>query len=155
MNVLELSKYVIASYSENNCEISNLKLQKILYYVQGYFLRKNALAFDEEIYNWPYGPVIQETYYGYKSFGVTPISADKNPSSCYLRDLSKKSKRLIDNIIKRTFPLESFELVKMTREEEPWETTKNGEIINKNKIYNYFKANDSLGLYTDNLKAIN
>ena len=43
--------------------MSNLKLQKMLYYEQGFHLAKfNTPLFDEEIEAWMYGPVVPAVY---------------------------------------------------------------------------------------------
>ena len=53
MDVKDLAIGIISYYNNNNLRISNLKLQKILYYVQGYVLKEtNHPAFNAEIYNW-------------------------------------------------------------------------------------------------------
>ncbi len=38
MNAIDLSKNIIAYAAMNECQVTNLKLQKTLYYVQGYYL---------------------------------------------------------------------------------------------------------------------
>ena len=69
MDVKDLAIGIISYYNNNNLRISNLKLQKILYYVQGYVLKEtNHPAFNAEIYNWQYGPVVEEVYFEYNQF---------------------------------------------------------------------------------------
>ena len=59
--VLDVSRYIINYCNENYYLISNLKLQKILYFVQAFFLEaKNEECFREEIEAWDFGPVIPE-----------------------------------------------------------------------------------------------
>ena len=59
MNAIDLSKNIIAYAAMNECQVTNLKLQKTLYYVQGYYLyRFGKPLFDDEIVNWAYGPVV-------------------------------------------------------------------------------------------------
>lgn len=44
--------------------ISNLKVQKMLYYVQGYHLALyDDRFFNEEIMAWQYGPVVPDVYH--------------------------------------------------------------------------------------------
>ena len=57
----------------NECQVTNLKLQKTLYYVQGYYLyRFGKPLFDDEIVNWAYGPVVPEAYFEFCSYGANP-----------------------------------------------------------------------------------
>ena len=47
--------------------ISNLKLQKLLYYAQGSFLAiKDIPLFDDNLLAWVHGPVVNEVYQEYK-----------------------------------------------------------------------------------------
>ena len=47
--------------------ITNLKLQKVLYFVQAYYLAKlNRPLFPDNIEAWEYGPVIPSVYRKYK-----------------------------------------------------------------------------------------
>ncbi|WP_275442883.1 Panacea domain-containing protein [Petralouisia muris] len=48
-SVLEIAKYIIDKCTEDRCPVSNLQLQKILYYVQREFLQQGTKAFPEEI----------------------------------------------------------------------------------------------------------
>ena len=53
MNAIELSKNIIAYAAMNGYQVTNLKLQKTLYYVQGYYLaRFGKPLFADEIVNW-------------------------------------------------------------------------------------------------------
>ena len=69
-NVLGVSRYIINYCNENYYLISNLKLQKILYFVQAFFLEaKNEECFREEIEAWDFGPVVPEVYREYRKYG--------------------------------------------------------------------------------------
>jgi Uncharacterized phage-associated protein len=59
--------------------ISNLKLQKLLYYVQGFALAMyDKPLFDEDIEAWMYGPVVPCVYQEYKEFGSGAIEFDSD-----------------------------------------------------------------------------
>lgn len=73
-NALDLSKYIISKCVKDNCPISNLQLQKILYYIQKDFLRRGKIAFLDDIEAWQFGPVIPNVYYHYCGYGAMPIS---------------------------------------------------------------------------------
>lgn len=46
---MEIAQYIINKCTLEKCPISNLQLQKILYYVQKTFLQNDMLAFSDEI----------------------------------------------------------------------------------------------------------
>ena len=81
MNAIELSKNIIAYAAMNGYQVTNLKLQKTLYYVQGYYLaRFGKPLFADEIVNWAYGPVVPEAYFKFCSYGAAPIEAEDIPN---------------------------------------------------------------------------
>ena len=66
---MEIAQYIINKCTLEKCPISNLQLQKILYYVQKTFLQNDMLAFSDEIEAWQFGPVVREVYNKYCGFG--------------------------------------------------------------------------------------
>ncbi|MCD7957025.1 MAG: DUF4065 domain-containing protein [Lachnospiraceae bacterium] len=72
---LDLSKYIICKCIKDNHPISNLQLQKILYYIQKEFLKHDSCAFSDEIEAWQFGPVVPVVYYYYCGFGSMTITS--------------------------------------------------------------------------------
>jgi len=78
-----LSAKDVASYfielasKESENDLTNLKLQKILYYAQAESLNSDnkKLLFTDQIEAWQYGPVINDVYQWLKGCGAYPISA--------------------------------------------------------------------------------
>ena len=67
----------LANQSEDD-QMTNLKLNKLLYYAQGAFLARTGKAlFDQSIEAWPLGPVVPEIYHKYKVCGKGPISSSE------------------------------------------------------------------------------
>jgi uncharacterized phage-associated protein len=63
---LDIANKILAKASSSDSEelISNMKLQKLLYYQQGFHLAYfGTPLFDEEIETWMYGPVVPAVYY--------------------------------------------------------------------------------------------
>jgi uncharacterized phage-associated protein len=58
--------------------ISNLKLQKLLYYIQGWHLGiYGTPAFSEEIQAWVHGPVVPAIFQKYRDFKWNPIEVNQ------------------------------------------------------------------------------
>lgn len=97
-NVLTVARYIINRCNENNRTISNLKLQKMLYFVQAEFLvEKGEACFSEKIQAWNFGPVVPEVYQQYKVYGAANI-----PSRRRLVDrtiISEADKKIIDDMV--------------------------------------------------------
>lgn len=70
---IEIAKYIINKCTVDRHPISNLQLQKILYYVQRSFLLVGQLAFNDDIEAWQFGPVVREVYNQYCGFGASKI----------------------------------------------------------------------------------
>eukprot|EP00826_Nyctotherus_ovalis_P042107 TRINITY_DN4299_c0_g1_i16.p2 TRINITY_DN4299_c0_g1~~TRINITY_DN4299_c0_g1_i16.p2 ORF type:complete len:120 (+),score=6.22 TRINITY_DN4299_c0_g1_i16:161-520(+) len=77
-------------------EITNLKMQKLLYYAQGTYLAlKDEKLFDEDLVAWTHGPVVKEIYYDfcqYKSGGIkcVQINNEIKPS-----DIDKETQGIL------------------------------------------------------------
>ncbi len=75
-NVIDVCRHVINYSNEHDYGVSNLKLQKLLYFIQAYFLtnkKDNTPCFDEKIEAWDFGPVVPEAYHEYKQYGSGDI----------------------------------------------------------------------------------
>ncbi len=72
---LDLAKYIVYKCVKDNEPISNLQLQKILYYIQKYYLNEfNVPFFADDFEAWQFGPVVPNVYYHYCGYGAMPIS---------------------------------------------------------------------------------
>lgn len=118
-DAIDVAEYVLW-YCEKVLDkpITNLKLQKILYYIQGEYLAKyKEPLFDNDIEAWAYGPVVPDVYYEYKKYISGPIKG-VNPLN---KDLfTKKEKSLIRSIVKRNYTKNVWSLVQETHQESPW-----------------------------------
>lgn len=58
------------------CEdLTNMKLNKLLYYAQGHYLKKTGgVLFSDKIEAWEHGPVVFDVYQRYKKYGDSPIT---------------------------------------------------------------------------------
>ncbi|WP_270448721.1 Panacea domain-containing protein [Lactobacillus delbrueckii] len=73
-DVFRVSNFVIDTAKENNVELTNLKLQKILFFLQGFYLHKyKKRLINGEFAKWQYGPIEREVYDCFKSNGSSPI----------------------------------------------------------------------------------
>ena len=100
VNVLDIAKKIIAKTDvEVGDTISNLKLQKLLYYMQGYHLAFfDTELFCEDIVAWQYGPVVQEVYYKYDEFGKGAIDIPKNNDN--IISLTDEQENLFNSVYK-------------------------------------------------------
>lgn len=105
-SALDLSKYIISKCVREHCPISNLQLQKILYYIQKDFLSRGRIAFSDEIEAWQFGPVVPNVYYKFCGFGAMPITHDFGNIP-----IGASDKPIIDGIVEAKRDLAPWELV--------------------------------------------
>lgn len=70
---LDVAKYIVNESTLKNYQISNLKLQKILFFLQREFLKQGKEAFEDDIEAWQFGPVVPVVYQEFCMFGANPI----------------------------------------------------------------------------------
>lgn len=127
-SALDLAKYSITRCVSNGNPISNLQLQKILYYIQKDFVQRGDIAFLDTIEAWQFGPVVPVTYYQFCGFGSMPIIIK------YKLDKAE-SMRNIDAIIDAKSKLDPWEMVEDThRPEGAWARIYAGGAGNRTEI---------------------
>ena len=133
-NALDVAHYIVKYSNEHNYEISNLKLQELLYFVQALFLvmsNGTIPCFKEEIEAWPFGPVIPKVYDEYKIYGSLEIPYSKakyilNKSlelEEYVYDeniISENDKLNINKVIEHFKDKSTYELVNLIHNQDPW-----------------------------------
>lgn len=72
-SALDVAKYIISKCTTEHDAVSNMQLQKILYYIQKWFLQNDLIAFDDDFEAWHFGPVIPVVYNKYCGYGGMPI----------------------------------------------------------------------------------
>lgn len=123
-------------------DMTNLKLQKLLYYAQGLYLAQyNKPLFREKILAWEHGPVIKEVYDQYKSFGGNGIKFSGSNIS-----FADNIEEFLEKIYNRFGQYSAWKLRNMTHEEEPWQKTEQNSEIKTNIMKEYFRKN-TYGLF--------
>ena len=147
MDVKELAIGIISYYNDVNKQISNLKLQKILYYIQGYVIKEFSDAvFDSKIYNWPYGPVVEEIYFEYNEYRAKNIILKEDDRKNFLlKDKTPRGKLILD-VLKSCADKTAYQLVRMTHDEDPWKNSKSHDEITIKSISEYFSKHDPLNI---------
>ncbi len=154
--IYNLTLYIIHRSIEIGSPVSNLHIQKLLYYIQANFLVNNdAACFKEDILNWRYGPTVEEVYSELREFSSDPI--DKVPTLEVFSmnkfeyekinlniDEFKEDKHLIDEVVDSYMGMRVYQLVQKTNNEKPCQETKKNEVISKRMIKKYYKENKNL-----------
>ena len=118
--------------------ISNLKLQKLVYYAQGFYLAIfDTPLFEEEIEAWAHGPVVPELYHEYKTSGKNSIDVELTVKLPFTED----EYNLIDEVYSVFGQFSAWKLRNLTHEESPWVNHEAmAEVIPKAELKEYFKT---------------
>ncbi len=121
VSCFEVANYFIWLAKETGSFVSNLKLQKLVYYAQAWHLAIHGTPlFAEDFQAWVHGPVIPELYQKYKSFRWQPIVVDVTPQ------LSSTLIKFLESVSDEYFSCDGYELERMTHSEAPWILARGG-----------------------------
>ena len=119
--------------------MTNIRLNKLLYFAQGYSLAKYGESlFDDPIEAWPKGPVVPTIYRHYKSFGKNMV-VDVPPERTAFSD---QDYSLLFDILPAAEPYSTNELINLTHQPgTPWTKVyeeKKNRVIPPEMIREYF-----------------
>lgn len=137
-SVFDVANYFLLLDDNNDGEgISNLKLQKLCYYAQGFHLAIfNTPLFNEEIEAWAHGPVVPELYHRFKVFGSGSITPENYPVY-----LTHQQSQLIDEVYTVFGQYSAWKLRNMTHDEPTWANhERDADIIPKHEMQEYFRT---------------
>ena len=134
--VLDVCRYIINYSNREDYGVSNLKLQKLLYFIQVYFLmnsENHEPCFSEKIEAWDFGPVVPVAYHEYKQYGSTDIPPVESyidfdvddPWSASMEEYNEdcildEDKDLINAVITKLADFSATDLVTITHNQAPW-----------------------------------
>lgn len=153
---LEIARYAINYINIHEKNISNLKLQKILYYIQAAFLIElEEVCFSDAIICWQHGPVVKIVYNEFKIYGADSIPIQKDITKLVFKDgifkferipysdeqIDSGHKKLLNAVLDGLMPYDAWFLVERTHEEAPWKDLNNhyNSEIYPEKIKTYFE----------------
>lgn len=144
-----VAKTMIDLAAERNLSVTNLTLQKLLYFAHGLMLVRSGDALvDEPFQAWKYGPVVESLYHDLKIFGTSQISPDAGyiPNWPGLPpDEASVARRAIADVLDQLGGMSGGQLINVSHDPNgPWNevykaATRNIKIENE-KIKRYFQT---------------
>jgi uncharacterized phage-associated protein len=135
----DVARYFLAAVDEESGDnMTHLKLQKLLYYAQGFHLAMHGgePLFDEPIEAWDHGPVVPRIYQTFKDYANSPIA---RPESLDPQDYAPEVRELLDTVQRIYGQFTASKLRDLTHQEAPWrETARRGEIT-RQSLRDYFQ----------------
>ena len=136
----DVAKYFLSLADEDAGDlISNLKLQKLVYYAQGFHLALyDEPLFEEKIEAWTHGPVAPELYHTYKDYGANAIP---RPTDMDFSIYDQHTREFLDEVYQVHGQFSAWKLRNMTHDEPPWKIAiDHGGIITRSSMQEFFKT---------------
>lgn len=153
MNIYDACDYIILKMTEGQDSLNNIKLQKLLYYVQAWYLAFNEKPLFEDGENfqaWVHGPVNRQIYDRFSSTKslYADITYDDIRDGFDFENLNEDELEHIDVVLELYGKYSGTELEDMTHEEEPWINARTGfrssqrcEVeLNNSDMYTYYSS---------------
>lgn len=115
----DIARFLVRYYIGIGKSISNMKLQKLLYYAWiDYYKLHGKYLFKDEIYAWKLGPVVPDVYREYRIYAAMPITATKEP----VNGISEDVKQFLRQFADRYKDAKAMDLVYLSHAPgKPWE----------------------------------
>lgn len=131
MTMKQLSDQIISIGKKENKGVSNLQLQKVLYFVIGDYIKENGIdsfienVYDEKMEAWQYGPVLRTQYFDNKIFGSMNIKREVE----YNENLT-----VFDEFIKKRIHENLGDLIDESHTHPKWKENED-IIMNQGKVF--------------------
>lgn len=144
-DVFGVYRFVVNYSNEKDYNISHLKLHKLLYFIQAYFLvEKRRPCFEDDFEAWDFGPAIPRVYKEFAQYGGCNIPKiidgriGNEIKSCKFDPNDEKDiKEIVDVFSGYT----ATALYKLISYQGPWKDCymlKKNNVITKEAIINYY-----------------
>lgn len=141
----EVMTWLLAWADQNDASVSNLKVQKLLYYAQGHYLGKYGRPlFNDKIEAWAHGPVVPAVYRELKRYGNGAIDVDQVVDDNFDWDDFRDVEQHLMRVWNTYGEYEAWALRNRTHRESPWKTTfdegARGLVISHQKMQDFFAS---------------
>lgn len=126
-SALDIAKFFIWRADQDKERLTNLKLQKLLYYAQGLHLALGfGPLFADEIRGWSYGPVVPIVYHEYKHYKARGIAPDRDFSA---DTIDPDTREYLEEIYLGFAQFSAFRLLQLSHSDQCWIDSKNDRLI--------------------------
>lgn len=148
---ITLADYILYKHGP----MSHLKLQKLLYLIEGYHLAYFGQSLiDDEFEAWVHGPVSRKVYNSlkdkskiYSDLGYELKEGNELPDTMIARDLSSEQLSLVEDVLELYKDESGMSLEYLTHQQDPWINARRGiepqsrctTTISKQDMVDYFR----------------
>ena len=118
-DVLTVSQYIAwQSWGRGIEQLTNLRLQKILYFLQLVFLSDlHTPCFMDITEAWDLGPVVPKVYRHYEKYGYGVLPGER---TLEMEVISPKHRKVINEILDKLDEYSTYQLIAISKEQMPW-----------------------------------
>jgi len=121
MRAIDVAKYFLYKANLEGDLITNLKMQKLLYYAQAWYLVNfGKTLFDDKILAWDLGPVVKSVYDEYREFRHTSIIYEDETGEILKKFTNKEDISFLNEFYDQFIGFSAHDLVDMSHNEKPW-----------------------------------
>lgn len=140
----EVAATILSECKARNIEVTNLKLQPLVYYCEAWNLGLDKKSlFDDDFEAWIQGPVVPSVFYDYKENRWSPIRNAKGKPSCDTEVVDH-----VNEVLDAYGDMDATDLERLVRQEGPWLQARRGlhadvpshEIISRDAMRGFYKA---------------
>ena len=135
-NINQICDYVILRFKQDeDIPLSNIKLQKLLYYIQAWYLAFNdgKKLFEGNFQAWVHGPVNRQIYDRFNSskYLYSDISLSDVKDINVIEKLTSEEISHVNSVLDVYSPFSGIELEEMSHKEDPWINARTGYSSNQ------------------------
>lgn len=138
MTALEVAKYLLFKANFDGESVTNLKMQKLLYYAQAWYIVNYSVPlFEDPIKAWKFGPIVENAYHYFKRFKYSPIQfANREKIE---EKIPEQEKKYLDEFYPIFIKYSASDLTQLSHNEAPWRETPQGMTISIEKIKKFYE----------------
>jgi uncharacterized phage-associated protein len=137
----KVANLILREFDANRFDVTNLKLNKVLYYVHAFHLARMAQPLiKNHIEAWEHGPVVRVVYQEFKEFGAAPILRPAtylnyetgNHEIIGFEDIQDETRSFVLEVARYYMQFTGSQLREMTHERGgPWDVVFNSNSENR------------------------
>lgn len=123
---IEVADFFLAFANERGEQLTNLKLQKLVYYAQAWYLANYKKPLIRDSFEaWVHGPVNPDLYHAFKERGYLPIEKDVKMDEVR-KEFDSSTLKFLNEVATVYMPFGAYHLEVMTHREDPWIKARGG-----------------------------
>lgn len=121
-SIENIAVYVINKHNQLEKNITNLRLQKILFLINHEFVKNGHTCFSDVPVNWHFGPAYPHIYYAYQAWGNNNIPKQYRLPSVFgitntpcVQNIDKRDQMMIDALINKYSSYRTSDLIRLSQ----------------------------------------